>query len=63
MRRSFCIFIFAPIDLNTVINPHLVGLSPTFFINKFDFFAIKPATIKNEADEKSPATSYCFCWN
>ena len=37
---------------------HLVGLSPTFFISKFDSFAIKPATIKNDADEKSPATSY-----
>ena len=37
---------------------HLVGLSPTFFISKSDSFAIKPATIKNDADEKSPATSY-----
>ena len=60
IRRSFFISIFAPIDLKTLINPHLVGLSPTFFISKFDSFAIKPATIKNDADEKSPATSYFF---
>jgi hypothetical protein len=57
---SFLISINPPIDLRTSINPHRVGFKPTFLITIFDSFAIKPATIRNAADEKSPTTSYDF---
>jgi hypothetical protein len=56
----FLISINPPIDIRTSINPHLVGFKPTFLITIFDSLAIKPATIKNAADEKSPTTSYDF---
>ena len=46
-----------PIDFNTDINPHLVGFKPTFLMRIFDWSAIKPATIRKDADEKSPTTS------
>ena len=58
---SFKIFICAPIFFNTPIRPHLLSFKPTFFIRILEFFAIKPATIKKDADEKSPATLYSGC--
>ena len=41
----------------TLIRPHLVGFNPTFLITIFESLAIRPATIKNAAEEKSHTTS------
>ena len=52
----FKICILAPIDFRTDSKPDLVLFNPTFLIKISEFLAIRPATIKNEAEEKSPAT-------
>ena len=53
----FLISILPPIFIRISIRPLLVGFNPTFLMEIFESLAIKPAIIKNAADEKSPTTS------
>ena len=51
------ISISPPIFFTTSITPALVGFIPTFFNVISEFGTIKPATIKNEAEDISPTIS------
>ena len=57
------ISILPPILLTTSIIPERVGFSPVFFITKSEPFTIKPAAIKNAAEEISPTISIFFAVN
>ena len=52
----FLISILPPICIRISISPDLVGFNPTFFMDIAESLAIKPAIIKNAAEEKSPTT-------
>ena len=48
---------FPPIDFKIFISKLLEGFKPTFLIINLPLLDINPATIKNDAEEKSPTTS------
>ena len=54
---SFKYSIFAPISLETLIMPSLVGLIPTFLITISEPGSIRAAAIKYAADDISPGTA------
>ena len=56
-------FILAPIILQTVSIPSLVGLIPTFFIVISEFGVRRPAAIKYAAEDISPGTWMCCAFS